>query len=166
MFFAGPAICLIICKQVASFHERCIVSCMAITEDERKSASSCGGSRRLTDALRRELLAETDRYLAELIEEVGEPSPAEAAEAEVWCDRISRHFDKVPVGAQDDGNAASVGPDGDACEQDARERADRYLAELIEGVGEPSLEEAAEAEAWAARIESALEKARAAQRVS
>ena len=44
----------------------------------------------------RELLAETDRYLAELIEEVGEPSPAEVAEADVWCDRIKRHLEKAP----------------------------------------------------------------------
>ena len=57
--------------------------------------------RRTTGALvgadserRRELLRETDRYHAELIEEVGEPSPEEVAEA--WCDRIERHLKKVP----------------------------------------------------------------------
>ena len=44
---------------------------------------------------RRELLRETDRYLAELIEEVGEPSPEEVAEAEAWCDRIERHLKKA-----------------------------------------------------------------------
>ena len=51
---------------------------------------------RSVPARRRELLAETDRYLAELIEEVGEPSPAEVAEADVWCDRIKRHLEKAP----------------------------------------------------------------------
>ena len=45
----------------------------------------------------------------------------------------------------------------------SRERADRYLAELIEEVGEPSPQEVAEAEAWVARIERALKDARAAQ---
>ena len=47
--------------------------------------------------------------------------------------------------------------------QAARERADRYLAELIREVGEPSPQEVAEAEAWADRIEQALEKARPVQ---
>ena len=62
-----------------------------------------------------------------------------------------------------DGTAAGVRSTGDSRSREARERADRYLAELIEEVGEPSPEEAAEAEAWAARIERALEEARAAQ---
>ncbi|GEM_PF-3437478 len=47
--------------------------------------------------------------------------------------------------------------------QAARDRADRYLAELIREVGEPSPQEVAEAEAWADRIEQALEKARSVQ---
>ena len=36
-----------------------------------------------------------DRYLAELVEEVGEPSQQEVAEAEEWCDRIERHLKRV-----------------------------------------------------------------------
>ena len=60
------------------------------------AASDGRGAPRSASARRRELLAETDRYLAELIEEVGEPSPAEVAEADVWCDRIKRHLEKVP----------------------------------------------------------------------
>lgn len=59
-----------------------------------------------------------------------------------------------------DGTAAGVGSAGDARLQKARERADRYLAELIEEVGEPSPDEVAEAEAWMTRIEVAIEKAR------
>ncbi len=62
-----------------------------------------------------------------------------------------------------DGTAAGVGPAGDARLRQARERADRYLAELIEEVGEPSPEEVAEAEAWMTRIEVALKNARTAQ---
>ena len=45
---------------------------------------------------RRELLRETDRYLAELIEEIGEPPPEVVAEAEAWADRIVRHLKKAP----------------------------------------------------------------------
>ncbi|HUE59985.1 MAG TPA: hypothetical protein VMO88_10415 [Acidimicrobiales bacterium] len=37
---------------------------------------------------RQELLAEADRYLAELIEEVGEPSPAAVARAEALAKRV------------------------------------------------------------------------------
>ena len=59
--------------------------------------SYSGRSARSADSeRRRELLRETDRYLAELIEEVGEPSPEEVAEAEAWCDRIERHLNKAP----------------------------------------------------------------------
>lgn len=71
---------------------------MATSEGERKLASNGQGARRPDPARRRELLAETDRYLAELIEEVGEPSPAEVAEADAWCDRIKRHLEKAPGG--------------------------------------------------------------------
>ena len=38
---------------------------------------------------RRELLAETDRYLRELVEEVGEPSPAAVARAEALAKRVT-----------------------------------------------------------------------------
>ena len=59
--------------------------------------SYSGRSARSADSERRsELLRETDRYLAELIEEVGEPSPEMVAEAEAWCDRIERHLNKAP----------------------------------------------------------------------
>jgi post-segregation antitoxin (ccd killing protein) len=37
---------------------------------------------------RQELLAETDRYLAELVDEVGEPSPAAVARAEALSKRV------------------------------------------------------------------------------
>ncbi len=47
-------------------------------------------------AHRCDILNETDRYLAELIEEVGEPTPEEVAEAEAWCDRIEHHLKKQP----------------------------------------------------------------------
>lgn len=39
---------------------------------------------------RQELLAETDRYLAELIDNVGEPSPKAVARAEALSRRIRR----------------------------------------------------------------------------
>ena len=45
---------------------------------------------------RDDLLEETDRYLAELIEEVGEPSQQEVAEADEWCGRIARHLKRAP----------------------------------------------------------------------
>jgi len=61
--------------------------------DETRS----GRSARSTDSeRRRELLRETDRYLAELIEEIGEPPPEVVAEAEAWADRIVRHLKKAP----------------------------------------------------------------------
>ena len=54
-------------------------------------------SARNSDSERRcELLRETDRYLAELIEEIGEPSPEVVAEAEAWADRIVRDLKKAP----------------------------------------------------------------------
>lgn len=39
---------------------------------------------------RRELLAATDNYLAELAREVGRPDSAETARAEAWARRLSR----------------------------------------------------------------------------
>ena len=39
---------------------------------------------------RQDLLAETDRYLADLIAEVGEPSPAQRARAEAVARRLAR----------------------------------------------------------------------------
>jgi len=43
---------------------------------------------------RQELLDETDAYLAELIAEVGEPSPAEIARAEAIARRLEAHASK------------------------------------------------------------------------
>ena len=71
--------------------------------------------------------------------------------------------DQPPGDMRGDSTAVGVGPAGDVRLQKARERADRYLAELIEEVGEPSPEEVAEAEAWMARIEVARENARRSQ---
>ena len=61
--------------------------------DETRSGRS---AHRADSERRRELLRETDRYLAELIEKVGEPSPEVVAEAEAWADRIERHLKKAP----------------------------------------------------------------------
>ena len=62
----------------------------------RSTAHNGRSLRSPAPARRSELLNETDCYLAELIEEVGEPSPEEVAEAEAWCDRIERHLNKAP----------------------------------------------------------------------
>ena len=67
-----------------------------VTGGETRSAAHNGRDVQTpTSARRRELLEETDRYLAELTEEVGEPSPEEVAEAEAWCDRIERHLKRA-----------------------------------------------------------------------
>ena len=55
-----------------------------------RSALTASGARRS------DLLEETDRYLAELVQEVGEPSQQEVAEAEAWCDRIEDHLKRAP----------------------------------------------------------------------
>ena len=71
-------------------------SCMA-TEGEAPSTAHTGLSARTAGMARRsDLLKEADRYLAELVEEVGEPSPQEVAEAEAWCDRIEGHLKQPP----------------------------------------------------------------------
>ena len=54
---------------------------------------------------------------------------------------------------------ADAGLSRDARLREARERADRYLAELIEEIGEPSPEAVAQAEAWWNGIELARQKA-------
>lgn len=59
----------------------------------------------LQDAIRAELrrqqlLDETDRYLAELIAEVGPPTEEELAEAEAFVDRIIRECDIKPRSAR------------------------------------------------------------------
>lgn len=67
------------------------------TIDEPRTTAQTGWSARSADSERRhELLRETDRYLAELIAGVGEPSPEVMAEAEAWADRIERHLKKAP----------------------------------------------------------------------
>ena len=81
---------------VEAFNLCCTISCMATVDETRSAAQNDRSARRADSARRRELLRETDRYHAELIEEVGEPSPEEVAEAEAWCDRIERHLKKVP----------------------------------------------------------------------
>jgi post-segregation antitoxin (ccd killing protein) len=45
---------------------------------------------------RQELLEETDRYLSELIEEVGEPSPASVAKGERLAGRVRGEKTRVP----------------------------------------------------------------------
>ena len=65
---------------------------MATVGGARSTAHNGRSVRSPAPARRSELLNETDCYLAELIEEVGEPSPEEVAEAEAWCDRIERHL--------------------------------------------------------------------------
>ena len=65
--------------------------------DEPRTTAQIGWSARSADSERRnELLRETDRYLAELIAEVGEPSREMVAEAEAWADRIERHLNMAP----------------------------------------------------------------------
>ena len=78
--------------RVAGFDLCCIISCMTAVDETRS-----GRSARSTDSeRRRELLRETDRYLAELIEEIGEPPSEVVAEAEAWAERIVRHLKKAP----------------------------------------------------------------------
>jgi post-segregation antitoxin (ccd killing protein) len=43
---------------------------------------------------RRDILAETDRYLAELVAKVGEPTAKELAKAEAMARRIKQHQSK------------------------------------------------------------------------
>ncbi len=70
-------------------------SCMA-TAGETPSTAHTGLSAQTVEVVRHsDLLEEADRYLAELVEEVGEPSQQEVAEAEAWCDRIERHLKGV-----------------------------------------------------------------------
>ena len=125
-----------------------MVSCMATLEGQPKAASNAPTARRPAPARRRELLSEA----AEQPNRVAVPMTGSVSAA----DRARGH-------AHGDGTDAGAGPAYDVGLRDAQERADRYLAELIEDVGEPSPQEVAEAEAWAARIESALKEARAAQ---
>ena len=58
-----------------------------------------------------------------------------------------------------DNMAAGAGSVSDTPFREARERADRYLTELIEEIGEPSPEAVAEAEAWWNGIELAMKQA-------
>ena len=70
-------------------------SCMA-TVGENPGAPHTGRSTQTAGPARHsDLLDEADRYLAELVEEVGEPSQQEVAEAEAWCDRIEHHLKRA-----------------------------------------------------------------------
>ncbi len=79
-------------RRVDVFDLCCIISCVTAVDETRSGRSARGADSKR----RRELLRETDRYLAELIEKVGEPSPEVVAEAEAWADRIERHLKKAP----------------------------------------------------------------------
>ena len=46
----------------------------------------------ISEAERQRLHIEHEKYVAELIEEVGEPTPEEMAEAEAWWRPISKHL--------------------------------------------------------------------------
>ncbi len=48
----------------------------------------------ISEARRRELREEHERYLAELIKEVGEPTAEEMARAEAWWRPIEEHLKK------------------------------------------------------------------------
>ncbi|MDE0269265.1 MAG: hypothetical protein OXI96_09610 [Acidimicrobiaceae bacterium] len=48
----------------------------------------------ISEERRQELREESRRYLKELIEEVGEPSPDEMARAEAWWRPIEQHLKK------------------------------------------------------------------------
>ena len=71
-------------------------SCMATVGENPSTAHTGRGVRTAAVARRSDLLEETNRYLAELVAEAGEPSQQEVAEAEVWCDRIERHLKRAP----------------------------------------------------------------------
>ena len=71
----------------------------------------------------------------------------------------ARAADQAPDAARGDSTAGGTGSVSDPPLRDARERADCYLAELIEEIGEPSPEAVAEAEAWWNGIELAMKQA-------
>ena len=71
-------------------------SCMTTARENPSMANTGRSARTAAVAHRSDLLEESDRYLAELVEEVGEPSQQEVAEAEEWCDRIVRHLKRAP----------------------------------------------------------------------
>ena len=48
----------------------------------------------ISEARKKELREENERYLAELIEEVGEPTAEEMARAEAWWRPIKEHLTK------------------------------------------------------------------------
>lgn len=78
------------------------------------------------------------------------------------ADVLQARADRGRIGVDQGGGTADNEPVAEARRRGACEAADRYLAELIEEVGEPSSEEVAEAEEWCDRIERHLKKARAA----
>ena len=52
----------------------------------------------ISEAERQRIQAEHEKYVTELIEEVGEPTAEEAAEAEAWWSPISEHLRKGSSG--------------------------------------------------------------------
>ncbi len=52
----------------------------------------------ISEAERQRLQREHEKYVAELIEEVGEPTPEEMAQAEVWWRPIKEHLQKSSRG--------------------------------------------------------------------
>ena len=69
---------------------------MSAVDEPRTTAQTDRSARSVDSERRNELLRETDRYLAELIAEVGQPPPEMVAEAEAWADRIERHLNRAP----------------------------------------------------------------------
>ena len=69
---------------------------MSVVDEPRTAAQTGWGARSADSVRRNELLREADRYLTELIAEVGEPSREMVAEAEAWADRIELHLKKAP----------------------------------------------------------------------
>lgn len=85
----------------------CIIGCMPrmqvyLPDELHRAVKECGlsPSKLLQEAVRvelrrRQLLEETDRYLAELLEEVGEPSAEESARARALALRLSRRSERA-----------------------------------------------------------------------
>ncbi len=68
----------------------------AVKERELSPSELLQGAVR-AELRREDLIAESDRYLAELIEEVGQPSDEEMARAEALSLRILKHFSNAPT---------------------------------------------------------------------
>lgn len=67
------------------------------TREQSEAAGGAGGREapggsRISEARRQELRLEHDRYVAELVEEVGEPAPEQWEHAEAWWRPIAEHL--------------------------------------------------------------------------